>query len=123
MTDPTPAVVATPPVSSPWSALGIRAFRALWLASLISNVGTWMQSAGAAWMMTSLTMSPVLVALMQTAGSLPFFLLALPGGALADIVDRRRVLIVTQAWMAARRRRPRRCWRRAIWSTPRPCSA
>jgi len=100
VTDSTPVVVATPPVSSPWSALSIRAFRAVWLASLISNIGTWMQSAGAAWMMTSLTMSPVLVALMQTAGSLPFFLLALPGGALADIVDRRRVLIVTQAWMA-----------------------
>ncbi|MEO8603037.1 MAG: MFS transporter, partial [bacterium] len=87
--------------SSPWSALRLPAFRAIWLASLVSNIGTWMQSASAAWMMTSLSTSPVLVALMQTASSLPFFLLALPSGALADIVDRRRVLLATQAWMAA----------------------
>jgi len=98
--DPDPAQPAVATASSPWAALRIEAFRALWLASLISNVGTWMQSAGAAWMMTSLSTSPVLVALMQTASSLPFFLLALPGGALADIVDRRRVLLATQAWMA-----------------------
>jgi MFS family permease/quinol monooxygenase YgiN len=60
-----------------------------------------MHDVGAAWLMTSLTPSPFLVALMQTATSLPIFMLALPGGALADIVDRRRLLIATQGWMCA----------------------
>src|ERR671932_2209552 len=75
-------------------------FRALWVASLVSNVGTWMQNVGGAWLMTSLTPSPVMVALMQTATSLPVFLLGLPAGALADLVDRRRLLLVAQGWMA-----------------------
>ncbi|MBV9280318.1 MAG: MFS transporter, partial [Chloroflexi bacterium] len=66
---------------------------------LVSNVGTWMQGVGAAWLMTSLTPSPLLVALMQTATSLPIFLVGLPAGALADVVDRRKLLLVTQAWM------------------------
>jgi MFS family permease len=84
---------------SPWRPLGEPAFRALWTASLASNVGTWMHDASAAWLMTTLDPSPLMVALMQTATSLPFFLLALPAGALADIVDRRRLLLVTQVWM------------------------
>src|SRR5437870_7244235 len=58
-----------------------------------------MHDASAAWLMTGLAPSPIMVSLMQTATSLPFFLLALPAGALADIVDRRRMLLVTQAWM------------------------
>jgi MFS family permease len=66
-----------------------------------SNVGTWMQSVGAAWLMTSLTSSAVLVALLQTATSLPVFLVGLPAGALADVMDRRRLLLITQAWMLA----------------------
>jgi MFS family permease len=74
-------------------------FRALWLASLVSNIGTWMQNVGGAWLMTSLTPSPLLVALMQTATSLPVFLIGLPAGTLADLVDRRRLLLVTQTWM------------------------
>src|SRR5262245_24203529 len=85
---------------SAWSPLGRPVFRALWLASCASNVGTWMHDASAAWLMTSLAPFPLMVSLMQTATSLPFFLLALPAGALADIVDRRRLLIGTQAWMA-----------------------
>jgi MFS family permease/quinol monooxygenase YgiN len=84
---------------SPWRPLGQPVFRALWTASLASNVGTWMHDASAAWLMTTLVPSPLMVSLMQTATSLPFFLLALPAGALADIVDRRRLLIATQAWM------------------------
>ncbi len=84
---------------SAWSPLRQSAFRAVWIASLVSNVGTWMQNTSAAWLMTSLTTTPALVALMQTAASLPFLLLALPAGALSDIVDRRRVLIATQIWM------------------------
>src|SRR6266404_3537767 len=82
-----------------WSPLRHPVFRALWLASCASNVGTWMHDASAAWLMTSLAPSPLMVSLMQTATTLPFFLLALPAGALADIVDRRQLLIATQVWM------------------------
>lgn len=74
-------------------------FRALWLAAVASNIGTWMQNVGAEWLMTKLAPTPIMVALMQTAESLPLFLLALPAGALADIIDRRRLLIFTQSWM------------------------
>jgi MFS family permease len=85
--------------ASPWSPLSQAVFRALWIAAVASNIGTWMQSVGAAWLMTSLTPSPLLVALMQTATSLPVFLVGLPAGTLADVVDRRKLLLVTQAWM------------------------
>ena len=71
----------------------------LWTAALVLNIGTWMQNVGAAWLMTSPSPSPLLVALIQPASSLPILLLALPAGALADIVDRRRLLIVSQALM------------------------
>lgn len=71
------------------------------MASCASNIGTWMQNVGAAWLMASLTTSPVLIALVQTATSLPVFLLGLPAGVVADLVERRRLLIVTQAWMLA----------------------
>ena len=74
-------------------------FRALWIAAVASNVGTWMQEVGAAWLMTSLTPSPLLVTLIQASSSLPMFLLAIPAGALADIADRRHVLLFTQTWM------------------------
>jgi MFS family permease/quinol monooxygenase YgiN len=84
---------------STWSPLRESVFRALWIATVISNVGTWMQDVGESWLMTSLTPSPVLVALVETAGSLPVVLVALPAGALADIVDRRRLLLVMQVWM------------------------
>jgi MFS family permease len=76
-------------------------FRPLWIASLTSSIGTWMHEVGAAWLMTSLTVSAVMVALMQSAASLPIVLLALPAGAIADIADRRRMLIFTQGWMLA----------------------
>src|SRR4051794_10190064 len=85
--------------ASAWEPLYMPVFRALWIASVASNVGTWMQNVGAAWLMTSLTTSAVLVALLQTASSLPVFLLGLPAGALADVVDRRRLLLFTQGWM------------------------
>lgn len=88
------------PKTSPWSPLRHPVFRALWIATLASNVGTWLQSVGAAWLMTTLTPSTFMVALVQAATSLPMFLLALPAGALADVLDRRRILLVTQAWMA-----------------------
>lgn len=71
-------------------------FRALWIATIISNVGTWMHDVGAGWLMTSLSPSPLLVALVQAATTLPMFLLALPAGAMADIVDRRKMLLAAQ---------------------------
>jgi MFS family permease len=74
-------------------------FRNRVLASLVSNTGTWMQDTAASWLMTSLTSSALLVALMQTAASLPVLLLGLPAGALADILDRRKLLIFWQSWM------------------------
>lgn len=74
-------------------------FRSLWIAAVISYTGTWMQNVGAGWMMTQLTMSPLMVSLVQAATMLPVFLVILPAGALADMVDRRRFLLITQGWM------------------------
>lgn len=91
------ATIRTP--QSMWAPLSVPLFRALWLAATFSNIGTFMQDVGAAWLMTSLTISPVMVALMQTATYLPFFMLSLPAGALADLVDRRKLLIFGQGWM------------------------
>jgi MFS family permease len=85
--------------SSAWSPLRQPAFRALWIAALVSNIGTWMQNVAGTWLMTSLTPSTTLVALVQSATSLPVFLVGLPAGALADVVDRRRLMLLTQAWM------------------------
>jgi MFS family permease len=87
------------PISSSWAALGHELFRVLWIASVASNVGTMMQEVGASWLMTQLAPSPLMVALIQTAGALPVFLLSLAAGALADIVDRRRLLIFSQGGM------------------------
>ncbi len=90
---------AQPGHPSAWSPLQQNLFRALWLASVASNIGTWMQNVGAAWLMTALAPSPTLVALVQAATSLPVFLVGLPSGAIADLIDRRRLLLITQAWM------------------------
>ena len=87
------------PVPDAWSPLRHPLFRSRWLASIISNIGTWMQDTSATWLMTVLTGSPLLIALMQTAASLPVLVLGLPAGAMADILDRRRVLIFWQTWM------------------------
>jgi MFS family permease len=73
-----------------------RAFAILWGATVISNIGTWMQSAAAGWLMTALDPSPFVVSLVQVATLLPMFLFAIPAGALADIVDRRRLMIFIQ---------------------------
>jgi MFS family permease len=74
-------------------------FRNLLLANLASDVGSFMQAVGAAWLMVSLGAGPMTVALIQTASTLPFFVLALPAGALGDIVDRRRLILATEYWM------------------------
>lgn len=74
-------------------------FRALWIAAVVSYTGTWMQNVGAGWLMASLTSSPILVGLVQAAMALPVFLISIVAGALADMLDRRRLLLFTQAWM------------------------
>jgi MFS family permease len=79
---------------STWAPLRSSLFRALWLAALVSNFGIWMQNVGAAWLMTSLSHSPTLVTLVQTATSLPFLVAALPAGVLGDMVDRRWLPVV-----------------------------
>ena len=80
--------------------LRLPVFRLLWSTWLIANISMWMNDVAAAWMMTSLTTSPIWVALVQSASTLPVFLLGLPSGALADILDRRRWLVATQFWLA-----------------------
>jgi len=81
------------------SPLALPIFRAVWIASLVSNFGGLIQSVGASWMMTSLGGSPQMVALVQTSTSLPIVLLSLLGGAIADNLDRRRVMLVAQIFM------------------------
>ena len=92
---------ATPPSVNPsgFAPLRIALFRDRWIASTISSLGTWMQDTAGTWFMTSLTASPLLIALMQTAASLPVLLLGLLAGATADIFDRRKLLIFWQTWM------------------------
>lgn len=85
-------VRATDPLRRP-------AFRWLWIGLLASNIGTWMQETTTALLMTELTTSPLLVAAVGAAASLPILLLGLPSGALADVLDRRRVLLVSKTWM------------------------
>src|SRR5258708_4829584 len=86
--------------TSLWRPLRSSTFRNLLVADVISDVGTFMQSVGAAWLMVSLNAGPIYVALTQTASALPFFLLALPAGSIGDIVDRRKVILFTEVWMA-----------------------
>ncbi|MDO5626238.1 MAG: MFS transporter [Pseudomonadota bacterium] len=99
-----PAAPATPPAEA--DELGALApfrhgvFTLLWSTWLVANLCMWMNDVAAAWLMTTLTAKPIWVALVQTAATLPVFLLGLPSGALADIVDRKRFLLVTQLWVA-----------------------
>jgi len=86
-------------VTSAWVPLRQELFRTLWIAAVASNIGTWMHEVGASWLMTQLAPSPLMVSLIQTAEALPVFLLALAAGALADVLDRRRLLIFSQSWM------------------------
>ncbi len=82
-----------------WAPLQEPLFRSLWIAAVISYTGTWMQNVGAGWLMTQLSTSPLMVSLVQAAAAIPVFLVVLPAGALADMVDRRRLLLFTQSWM------------------------
>ncbi|GIE97525.1 MFS transporter [Paractinoplanes rishiriensis] len=84
-----------------WAPLRVAAFRSLWLALLASNIGTWMQTVGAQWLLVEQSGTDTLVAVVQTASTLPIVLLALPSGALADTFDRRRLLIAVQVFLSA----------------------
>src|ERR1700758_4299844 len=84
---------------STWRPLRLPLFRNLLVADLVSDMGTFMQGVGAAWLMVSQGAGPLLVALTQTASAFPFFLLALPAGALGDILDRRKLILTTEIWM------------------------
>jgi len=74
-------------------------FRMLWTANVVVSLGVWMQNTGAGWLMTTLNPDPLSVSLVQAATILPIFMLALPAGAIADIVDRRLFILATQGWM------------------------
>lgn len=80
--------------SSP-APFGVQGFRLLWITWLIANLCMWMGDVSAAWLMTTLTSEPVWLALVQSAATLPIFLFGLPSGALADILDRKRFLLVS----------------------------
>ncbi len=93
------AAAVAPPAPSAWAPFSSRAFLVVWLAVLVSNTGTWVRDVASGWLMTELSPSPLAVALVQGATTLPVFLLSLPAGALADIVDRRKFLIGVQAFL------------------------
>ncbi|WP_457795953.1 MFS transporter [Methylocystis sp. S23] len=82
-----------------WSAFRHLTFAAIWTATVVSNIGSWMYNAASGWLMTSLDASPLTVSLIQVASSLPMFLFALPAGALADILDKRRFLIAAEIFL------------------------
>jgi MFS family permease len=98
--------VSTPPAGAPrhpsaFAPLANRAFLAIWIANMMSNVGGWMQTTGAAWEMTGLTTDPFFVAALAAASTLPMFLFCFFAGILADRFDRRRYIIGCQFWMRA----------------------
>jgi MFS family permease len=95
---PAVAQPADAPRQSPWAPLSHPTFRALWTANLVSDIGGAMHAVGAGWLMTQMAPAPLIVALVQAATMLPMFLLLLPAGAMGDIFDRRRLLIIAQTW-------------------------
>src|SRR5215468_5942733 len=92
-------VSQAPETLSAWEPLRRPVFRDRLIASIISNTGSWMQDTAGTWLMTALTTSPLLISLMQTAATLPVLLFGLPAGAMADIFDRRRLLLFWASWM------------------------
>ncbi|MDI1435557.1 MFS transporter [Polyangium sorediatum] len=93
------AATSEPVAPDAWAPLRREVFRSLWFGALASNVGLWVQNAAGSWDMTSFGTAPVYVALLQTASSLPVFLIGLPAAAFGDIFDRRRLLASFAAWM------------------------
>ncbi|WP_378731603.1 MFS transporter [Nocardia brasiliensis] len=92
-------IAASTPIST-WAPLRSKVYRALWIAQLVSNLGTWMQTVGAQWILVDEPNAAVLVSFVQTAITLPVMLLAIPSGVIADLVDRRRLLLGAQSTMA-----------------------
>ena len=90
-----------PQTDSAFAPLRHATFAVLWAATVLGNVGTFMRDVASAWLVTDMTGSPAAVAMVQVAAALPVFLLAIPAGVLADVVDRRSLLIATQAMLAA----------------------
>src|SRR5271165_6000316 len=88
-----PAVFPPPAAASAWAPFRNRTFAVIWTATVVSNIGGWMYNVASGWLMTSLDPDPFIVSMVQVANSLPMFLFAIPAGALADIVDLRRLLI------------------------------
>jgi MFS family permease len=99
LSDDSGKIVKPAAISSLLQPLRVAIFRNLLIADVISDVGTFMQNVGAAWLMVSLGAGPIYVALTQTAASLPYFLLALPAGSAGDIFDRRKLVLATELWM------------------------
>src|ERR1700688_3078109 len=93
MSDGQSALAERQRAGSPWSPFRYPIFAVMWTATVVSNVGGWMSSAASGWLMTSLNPDPLVVSLVQVATTLPLFLFAVPAGALADILDRRKFLI------------------------------
>jgi hypothetical protein len=105
-----------PEAVSTWAPLHQTVFRYLWIASFASNVGTWMQTVGAQWLLIEQHAGPTLIALVQTASSLPVLLVTLPAGVVAEFFDRRMLLMGVQVfqtgqlrWWRARSGRLGRC--------------
>jgi MFS family permease len=94
-------VVSAEGQAQAWSPLRIAVYRNLWLALLAANIGTWMQTVGAQWLLVSESNAEALVAAVQTASMLPILLFALPAGVLADVFDRRQLLISVQGFLAS----------------------
>src|SRR5258708_36954311 len=88
--------VAMSQPTSPWSPFRYATFSVLWTATVIANIGGWMYSAASGWLMTTLNPEPFIVSMVQGATTLPMFLFALPAGALADIIDKRKLLIAVE---------------------------
>ena len=83
-------------MASTFTPLRHRIFRYFWIVNVTSNIGTWMHVVAAAWLMTSLTSSPTLIAFLQTAMTLPVFFFSIPGGMIADASDLKKFLCITQ---------------------------
>ncbi|WP_390620385.1 MFS transporter [Stieleria varia] len=105
ITSPDPASPSPDPSSpspdpaSPWAPLRNPVYRLFWIASLVSNIGTWMHEIGAGWLMAELNDSPQMVSAVRTAMATPIVLLAIPAGVLADRINRRHLLLLTQSLM------------------------
>jgi hypothetical protein len=99
--DLTTAAAPAAPTPSRWGPFGHLAFTVIWTASLVSNVGTAMFDTASGWLITSLDANPITVSLVQVAVSLPLFLFTLPSGALADVIDSRRLLIAVEVAILA----------------------